>query len=478
MSRTNIRIRIFCLSLAMVGGSAVWSTADEAAAIAAWNSGNTSWALTLYDRVLAKDPGNREALIRTALIQSWKQKHADALRRYERVLEKDPSDLEALVGKGGALVALGANYEARPLMERLTRELPDRMEPKLGLAWMDLFSSPRDAMPAVRDLEKRFPNEVGVKAISKVSKMVTAPTVSFSQGRSTDSIDNETNASVVEGRFNRGSTQFKFSAGRMIVSAASTSTEADISAGEANLTMNLAGGSQVLLKGGIESQKGSRSTNTYPVYGASLQFGAKSRWSGRVGVDREPVRYSLQLVDSEARVDRVLTSLSFKASRTITFSFDGTGGRISSLQGNANRFNSTLSVQKKIMVLGRLPVDTGYQFGYTDHSRDLNNGVWMPAGQKSHSIFARSFVSLPSGMAYFLALGVGTSDYRTGTAPTERVVKGDINASAILMVTLPIPKSPLSVELLGVRSAGGLEQTTGFTSNTVGARLVWKGGPR
>lgn len=54
---------------------------------------------------------------------------------------KNPDDVDAGVGKGGALVSLGVNYEARPLLERLSREYPKRMEPRLNLAWMDLFSS-------------------------------------------------------------------------------------------------------------------------------------------------------------------------------------------------------------------------------------------------------------------------------------------------------------------------------------------------
>lgn len=458
--------------------SASSAAADQKAAEAAWNRGETAKAAELYEQVLSTDPDNREALLRTAQVLSSKHKYTEALARYERVLVKNPDDVDARLGKGGALVSLGVNYEARPLLERLSREYPKRMEPRLNLAWMDLFSSPPDAMPNVRALEAQFPADEGVKALGKVSRMLSAPTVSLSQGRSTDNGDNETAITQVEAQVTGAETQFKFSAGRAKITSPGVGAEANISAFEAGISRDLRGGHRLTLKGGVESQEGRKETNTYPVFGANWQFGGQARLSGKVGIEREPIRYAVDFVDSQIRVDKFTTSLSYKASRMVTISADGLIGRVSSLAGDADRYGGSVSLQRKLLLGGRVPIDAGYQFSYTDHSRNLQNGYWMPSNQKSHSLFARSFVYFPSGFAYFASIQVGRSDFNVDFKPTPITVKGDVSVSAVVALTVPLMKLPFSLELLGVRSAGSLEQTNGFTATTLGARLVWKGGSR
>lgn len=476
------RSRVSVIILALVGALMVpaptAAAPDQKAAEAAWNRGETATALALYEEVLASDPDNREALLRTAQILGSRQRHAEALARYERVLVKYPNDIDANLGKTGALVSLGVNYEARPLLERLSREFPKRMEPRLNLAWMDLFSSPPDAMPHVRELQAQFPADEAVKALGRVSKTLTAPTVSLGQGRSTDNGNNETAATLVDAQVTTGGTQLKFSAGRMKITSPGAGAEAEISAFETGISRDFRGGHRLTLKGGIESQKGRKETNTYPVFGANWQFGGRARLSGRAGVEREPVRYAVDFVDAQIHVDKFSTSLSYKASRMVTLNVDGIIGKVSSLAGNANRYGASAGVQRKVLVGGRVPIDAGYQFSYTDHSRNLQNGYWMPSDQTSHSLFARSFVYFPAGFAYFASIQVGRSNFNVDFKPTPIKVKGDISVSAVVVLTIPLKKLPVSLELLGVRSAGSLEQTSGFTASTLGAKLVWKGGPR
>jgi len=140
-TRFRVSLAVFALAGALIIPAPATAEPDQKAAEAAWNRGETAKAIVLYEEVLALDPDNREALLRTAQVLGSKQKHAEALARYERVLLKNPEDVDAILGKTGALVSLGVNYEARPLLERLSREFPKRMEPRLNMAWMDLFSS-------------------------------------------------------------------------------------------------------------------------------------------------------------------------------------------------------------------------------------------------------------------------------------------------------------------------------------------------
>jgi len=477
-TRFRVSLAVFALAGALIIPAPATAEPDQKAAEAAWNRGETAKAIVLYEEVLALDPDNREALLRTAQVLGSKQKHAEALARYERVLLKNPEDVDAILGKTGALVSLGVNYEARPLLERLSREFPKRMEPRLNMAWMDLFSSPPDAMPIVRELEAQFPADEAVKALGRVSRTMTAPSVSLAQGRSTDNGNNETAATLVDAQVTSGGTQFKFSAGRVRITSPGKGAEADISAFETGIGRDFRGGHRLSIKGGIESQKGRKETNTYPVFGANWQFGGRARLSGRAGVEREPVRYAVDFVDAQIHVDKFATSLSYKASRMVTVNVDGMIGRVSSLAGNANRYGGSVGLQRKLLVGGRVPIDAGYQFTYSDHSRNFQNGYWMPSNQKSHNLFARSFVYFPAGFAYFASLQVGRSNFNVDFKPTPITVKGDISMSAIVVLTIPLKKLPFSLELLGVRSAGSLEQSNGFTASTLGAKLVWRGGPR
>jgi len=66
------------------------------AADESFDAGDYPVALALYDQLLATDPGNVHALLRSGLIHSWESRYDDALQRYARLLELDPGNRAAL----------------------------------------------------------------------------------------------------------------------------------------------------------------------------------------------------------------------------------------------------------------------------------------------------------------------------------------------------------------------------------------------
>jgi len=71
--------------------------------------GKPDEAIALFDRVLAKDPDDANALVNKGVALGYQGKPDEAIACYDRVLAKDPDDANALVKK----VSLWLSRQAR-----------------------------------------------------------------------------------------------------------------------------------------------------------------------------------------------------------------------------------------------------------------------------------------------------------------------------------------------------------------------------
>jgi len=79
----------------------------------------------LFDRVLAKDPDDANALVKKGVSLGYQGKHDEAIALFDRVLAKDPDDANALVKKGVSLGYQGKHDEAIALFDRVLAKDPD-----------------------------------------------------------------------------------------------------------------------------------------------------------------------------------------------------------------------------------------------------------------------------------------------------------------------------------------------------------------
>ena len=80
------------------------------------------------DKVLAKEPGNRNALYMLAEVYGSKGDYDGAVRSLDQVLKGNPDDLQALYRKGSILLDTGRHDEAVQLSGKLIEKYPNRPE--------------------------------------------------------------------------------------------------------------------------------------------------------------------------------------------------------------------------------------------------------------------------------------------------------------------------------------------------------------
>jgi tetratricopeptide (TPR) repeat protein len=121
------------LVAALVAGPAQ-AASDTSAADAAFGAGDHPRALSLYDEVLAADPDNVHALVRSGMLLSWDLRYSEAVARYERVLALDPHHRVAALERAKVLSWDRRFAEAAGAFLSLLASAPDDREARLGLA--------------------------------------------------------------------------------------------------------------------------------------------------------------------------------------------------------------------------------------------------------------------------------------------------------------------------------------------------------
>ncbi|MCP4389119.1 MAG: tetratricopeptide repeat protein, partial [Gammaproteobacteria bacterium] len=104
---------------------------------AAYQAGNDELAMSLYNKVLKADPGNRNALLARAAIHVQNNNSRDAIRDYQTLLLANPKDSLAMA----SLIAV-ANYspqETETQLKLMIRDEPD--SPYLNFALANAYGA-------------------------------------------------------------------------------------------------------------------------------------------------------------------------------------------------------------------------------------------------------------------------------------------------------------------------------------------------
>ena len=117
--------------LLVSGGEA---RADTAGADAAFEAGDKTRALALYDEVLAGDPRDVHALVRSGMLLAWDRRFDEALARYDRALALDPREPKARLERGKVFLWSRRFVEAREEFGRILAETPADHEALLAMA--------------------------------------------------------------------------------------------------------------------------------------------------------------------------------------------------------------------------------------------------------------------------------------------------------------------------------------------------------
>jgi Tfp pilus assembly protein PilF len=118
----------------LLTSSAILAQPRPSAADEAFSAGDHARALRLYDEVLAGEPANVHALIRSALILSWDKKYDEAVARYDRALRVNPNEPTALLERAKVLSWARRYAEAGEAFARLLRNDPQNRDARLGRA--------------------------------------------------------------------------------------------------------------------------------------------------------------------------------------------------------------------------------------------------------------------------------------------------------------------------------------------------------
>ncbi len=121
-----------CLALGLACWFAAWPASGSVEAelafhrgVVAYGDGKLAQARRQFERVLAEDAEDREALRYLALILKAQGQPGRALEIQDRALALDPEDRELVFDRGVTLLELGRDAEARAAFEQVLSEDPD-----------------------------------------------------------------------------------------------------------------------------------------------------------------------------------------------------------------------------------------------------------------------------------------------------------------------------------------------------------------
>ncbi len=122
------------LAAALLAARGSAALAGVLEADAAFEAGEHARALALYDEVLAADPSNLHALVRSARLLSWERRFDEAIRRYDRAAALAPSDRAIRLERARVLSWSRRFAEAEPAFRQLLEGDSGDRDARLGLA--------------------------------------------------------------------------------------------------------------------------------------------------------------------------------------------------------------------------------------------------------------------------------------------------------------------------------------------------------
>lgn len=129
----RVRRVLAVLGLALALGLAR-AAGDPTEADRAFDAGENERALGLYDALLAQDPDDAHALVRSGMLLSWSKHYDEAIARYDRVLARDPRNAKARLERAKVSLWSKRYEEARKGFQAILADDPADRDARLSLA--------------------------------------------------------------------------------------------------------------------------------------------------------------------------------------------------------------------------------------------------------------------------------------------------------------------------------------------------------
>lgn len=483
---------------------------DRALAAAAWNDGRHDEALAAYDRLLAREPDDWTALVRTAKILSWTERYDAAADRfgralalrpddrearlglartyawsgrydearaeYERLLASDPDDVEALVGTAKTYAWSGDLGAAREVYARALRVAPADVDARVGLAYVDLWSG--DLTAAARrsaELDRDSPEHGDVVELRRRIDAATAPGIRGRVEHLSDTDDNDLDVVGVRGDW-RVLPRLGLAAGYARFEMSDPTGDASIDAVDAAATLYPSARHRITLSAGVDRRTatdGERSSEG--VGGVRWDTGVGTRRPVWLSASRVPIRYSPRITDNGITLDELAAGIDARV---------GERWRIHAVAATADvsddnsRLLATASARARVRA-GGPAVEVGGTVRFMDYDRDTAGGYFDPAGFLAVMVHAAAWGETGGrGVTWRVEATTGLQSFTRGQDTIDETdVSGD--GVVVLAARLGVPLGR-GVTLEGFVEWGdyAAQNAGGFESTTAGLHVVWRGGDR
>jgi len=503
----TMRVDRFVASCVVVGcliaaGPALRAAPDPEAADAAFDAGDNARALALYDEILAANPGDINALLRSGKLLSWEQRFDEALSRYDAALTREPKNSEvelerakvllwsrrydeailgfdrvlktapkepwALCGTAQAYQWSGRGRASRPFYERALAAEPNMQAALLGLAYLDLEDGDTTTALDRADLLNRLkPGEPMYRQLEEQIRRVRRPWVQVGWDGSADSDDNAMNTYRVEGALALPART------DLLLGYAHSDLHGPIpAAADANGSSDAIYGGlgwqprrdhrAELRAGAMRLTDSGGADRTVGIGGIAYAFPIAT-WTGRAAIARDPFLYSPRILDNAIDV----TSL--------TFGVSGTASARARIEANVgygdfSDDNARLSADLGAWYAARVTKRSLFAGGvvrYLDFADDLDNGYFDPSRLIAALLSVRSNGAIGSSRwEYEAAVEAGAQSYTFNGAKAT----GKPLWSLYGLVSHPLPHG-FSFQIFAGFSNSSTASGPGFTSRSGGVRL-------
>jgi tetratricopeptide (TPR) repeat protein len=425
-------------------------------------------ALARYDRALAKEPGNPEVLLERGKVLLWSRRYDEAVMAFDRVLRVDPKEPWALCGTAQAYSWRGRGKDARPFYERALAAEPGMKEALLGLAYVDLEDGDSGkALERSNALKVRYPEDPEVAELEKAVRRARASWVQVGWDGANDSDDNRMNTYRAEGGFalpSRMDLRFGFAHSDL---GGPTPSDPGADGAASSLYGVLgwqprAGHRGELRLGAMRLTDDAGGERTVGIGGLSYQFPIAA-WTGRAAAARDPFLYSPRILDNAIDV----TSLTFGAAGMVSphLRVEANVG-----YGDFSDGNSRFSADGGLWYVWRWPkrsLSAGGVVRYLDFSEDLDNGYFDPQQLIAAVLSVRSDGSIGSSpWTYEAAVDAGAQSFTHDGAKASGEPLWDLYG----LVARPLTHG-LSFQIFATFGNSSTASGPGFTSLSGGVRL-------
>jgi len=491
----------FVIAVALMVAPARTLAADVAAADEAFDAGDNTTALALYDEVLATTPNDVHALLRSGMLLSWDRKYDEALARYDKaltqeprnervllergkvllwsrrydeaiasfdlVLKQNPKEPWALCGTAQAYAWRGQNAKARPFYERALAADPELKEAQLGLAYVDLEEGDTSsALARSTSLKAKYPDDAEVAGLDRAVRHARAPWAQLDYDHMNDSDGNEMSTYGAEGGFAlpaRMDLRFGYAYSDLNGPVAGVDADASADALYGVLGWRPKAGQRGELRlGAMRLTDSAGNDRTTAIGGLAYTF-PMARWTGRAAAGFDPFLYSPEILDNEIDVTSATFAASGLVARRVQVETDAGYGHFS--DGNA-RWNAGAGVWY-VWKWPKRTLTLGGALRYLTFSEDLNDGYFDPSNLIAAVGSLRSNGAIGSSKwEYEAAVEAGAQSYTFN----EDKATGKPLWNLYGMVARPLPHG-VSFQIYSADGNSSTASGPGFDSITAGARL-------